>query len=84
MNSLGVLILNKRLTLTEENALHRRYHHTYRAERKGSYQCEDAERKLYTTGTILSLGGGAENNHKVLEVVAEKSTLPDDKKYYKL
>jgi hypothetical protein len=41
----------------------------------------DAERKLYTTGTILRPEGGAENNHKVLDVVREKSTLPDDKKY---
>ena len=55
-------------------------------ERKGRgvNRYEDTERKLYPTGTILRLGGGAENNHKVLDVVREKSKLPEDKTYYKL
>jgi len=77
---------DKRLTLTEENALHRttiivierkgRGVNSVRMQ-KGNY----TQREQYPGG---GGGGGAENNHKVLDVVREKSTLPDDKKYYKL
>jgi len=76
---------DKRLTLTEENALHRTTITVI--ERKGrGVNSVRMQKGNYTQRELYSaLGrGGAENNHKVLDVVTEKSTLPDDKKYYKL